>query len=505
MSQALSLSTRPANPVREGLNALFRSKRLIVSLCVLLPCAAIGLGFALTPIYEADSSVMVKTGREFSAATTAGDGMTIPPAVTKQEIVNSEVEILQSHKLAADTIEAVGLPTIFPDIAAGDDSPERKNYLALKAFDASLNVKPVKLSNVLSIGFRNEKRAVSEQVLSTLLKLYLAQHVRVFSEPRVAGLDTALQQYTDEVRNLERQRTDILVKYDLSAADHQREAIITEQATIDDRLHTLRDHAIEAEGKVRFYEEKLAHTPRLVTAQTSTSDAIEKARSELVDLKLKESELAAHFQEGTPPLMQVRDQMKVMGQFLARNGSLEAHVLQASNPVYDDLALSLSRAQADLTPINDQIARFVGAQDGLRQRLHAIEEGSQQLSDVQRQIDMLTVVLTTYRNRLENARIDEQLDQSRDSSVSIISPPFASIKPAFPRKSLFAIGGLALAIVISAGLWVYNLLFRSNLSTPEGVERLLALPVLMTVPNLPRLHRETSLSRAEPARTLADR
>ena len=350
MSQALSLTTRPANPVREGLNALFRLKRPIILLCVLLPCAAIGLGFALTPIYEADSSVMVKTGREFSAATTAGDGMTIPPAVTKQEIVNSEVEILQSHKLADDTIEAIGLATIFPDIAAGDDSPERKNYVALKAFDASLYVKPVKLSNVLNIAFRNENRGVSEQVLSTLLKLYLAQHVRVFSEPRVAGLDTALQQYTDEVRNLERQRTDILVKYDLSAADHQREAIITEQATIDDRLHTLRDHAIEAEGKVRFYQEQLAHTPRLVTAQTSTSDAIEKARSELVDLKLKESELAAHFQEGTPPLAQVRDQMKVMGQFLARNGSLEAHVLQATNPLYDDLALSLSRAQADLRP-----------------------------------------------------------------------------------------------------------------------------------------------------------
>ena len=306
MSHALSLTVRPANPLREGLDALFRLKRPILTLCIGLPLAGIGLGFALTPLFEADSSVMVKTGREFAASTTAGDGMTIPPAVTKQEIVNSEVEILQSHKLASDTIDAVGPQTIFPAIAAGDDSPERKTYLALKAFDASLYVKPVKLSNVIDVAFRNESRAVSEQVLATMLKLYLAQHVSVFSESRVAGLDSALQQYTDELRGLERQRTDILVKYDLSAADHQREALITEQATIDDRLHTLRDHTVEAEGKVRFYHQQLVHTPRLVTAQASTSDAIEKARSELVDLKLKESELAAHFQEGTPPLTQVR-------------------------------------------------------------------------------------------------------------------------------------------------------------------------------------------------------
>lgn len=505
MSHALSLTTRPANPLREGLNALFRLQRPIVLLCVLLPLIAIGIGFLLTPIYEAGSSVMVKTGREFAASTAAGEGMTIPPAVTKQEIVNSEVEILQSHKLASDTIEAVGLKTIFPEIADGDDSPERKTFLALKAFDASLNVKPVKLSNVVNVSFRSEDRAISEQVLSVLLKLYLAQHVSVFSETRVAGLDTALQQYTDQIRNLERQRTDILINYDLSAADHQREAIITEQASIDDRLHTLRDRAVEATGKVGFYQQQLARTPRLITTQTSTSDAIEKARSQMVDLRLKQSELAAHFQEGTPPLQQVQDQMKVIGQFLARNGGAEAHVLQSSNPVYDDLALSLSRAQADLNPMNDQIARFVTAQEGLRQRLHAIEEGSQQLGDVQRQIDMLAVVLTTYRNRLENARIDEQLDRSRDSSVSIISPPFASIKPVFPRKSLFAIGGLILAIVISGALWVYNLLFRSNLSTPESVERLLAIPVLMTVPDLPRMRQETGLFQGDPARTLAER
>ena len=507
MSQAIALTIRPFNPLREGLNALFRLKWKIIALCVLLPAIAVGIAFLLTPQYQADASLMIKTGREYNVSAGPGDGTAIPPAVTKQEIINSEVEILQSQKLATDTINAVGLKTMFPDIADSADSPERKMFLALKGFDSSLKVKPVKLSNVLNLSYRNENRGVSEQVLATLLKLYMAQHVGVFSEPelRSTGLDASLQQYTDQIRDLERRKTDILVKYDLSAADRLRESIIGEQSTIDDRLHTLRDHEVEAKGKVAFYQQQLARTPRMIATQSSTSDAIEKARSELVDLRLKESELAAHFDDHATPLQQVRNDIKVVQHFLARNGGAEAHVTQSSNPIYDDLALSLSRAQADLNPIDAQIAHLVASNEALRQRLHATEEGSAQLADVQRQIDQLTLVLTTYRTRLESARIDEQLDRSKDSSVSVISPPFASIKPAFPHKSLFALAGLVLAFLISGAMFVYQLLFRSNLSSPEAVERLLAIPVLMTVPNLPALQREPALFRPEDVRHKSER
>ncbi len=504
MSQALTLTIRPVNPIREGLNALFRIKKTIIALCVVLPLAAIGIGYLVTPQYEADASLMVKTGREYSLSSQIGEGQPVPPAVTKVEIINSEVEILSSHKLAQDTIDAVGLATIFPDIADSDDTPERKAFLAMEAWSASLKVKPVKLSNVIDVSFRNQDRAVSEKVLTTLLQKYLGQHVDVYSEARSAGFDEALQRYTAQIRDLEAQKTAILVKYDLSAADHLRESIITQQAALADRLHTLRDHAVEASGKVKFYEQQIARTPRMITVQTATSDALEKARSQLVDLRMKEGELAAHFDDQATPLKQVRNDIKVVQQFMARGGR-DAHVTTANNPLYDDLALNLSRAQADLTPINEQIAQLEAANDELRDRLHAIEEGSQKLSDVQRQIDMLTAVLTTYRNRLEGARIDEQLDKSRDSSVSVISPPFSPIKPVFPHKSIFAIAGLGLAILISGAIWVYQLLFRSNLSSPESVERLLAIPVLMTVPNLPPAKRESGLFQADGVRPLSER
>ncbi|HXP06656.1 MAG TPA: hypothetical protein VN808_21255, partial [Stellaceae bacterium] len=54
-------------------------------------------------------------------------------------------------------------------------------------------------------------------------------------------------------------------------------------------------------------------------------------------------------------------------------------------------------------------------------------------------------------------------------------------RPAGPRHMPFALAGILIGLVGSAGLLLYYLVFRETLITVESVERLIGLPVVASV------------------------
>ena len=82
------LEMPPTITVQEILAIAFRSRgKILLALIVPVILASVAL-LVLAPIYRAETSLIVKTGREYMAGTQGESGTTAPTS-TKQEEVNS--------------------------------------------------------------------------------------------------------------------------------------------------------------------------------------------------------------------------------------------------------------------------------------------------------------------------------------------------------------------------------------------------------------------------------
>jgi uncharacterized protein involved in exopolysaccharide biosynthesis len=88
-----------------------------------------------------------------------------------------------------------------------------------------------------------------------------------------------------------------------------------------------------------------------------------------------------------------------------------------------------------------------------------------------------------YRQRLEEAKLYDELDRQKMTSVSVLEPaevPIVSVNPR-PLASLIAIA-LAAALGASLGIAFVREICRQVMSTAMEAEKRLDLPVLVTIP-----------------------
>jgi len=91
--------------IRDILTVLFKHKqKIVITFLAVVVVITIGT-FLITPTYEAKSSLLVKFGREYLYTPEVGEGRPTPLAISSEELLNSEVQILMNHDLIEKVID----------------------------------------------------------------------------------------------------------------------------------------------------------------------------------------------------------------------------------------------------------------------------------------------------------------------------------------------------------------------------------------------------------------
>jgi uncharacterized protein involved in exopolysaccharide biosynthesis len=114
--------------------------------------------------------------------------------------------------------------------------------------------------------------------------------------------------------------------------------------------------------------------------------------------------------------------------------------------------------------------------------LKKLQDNELEVNNLQRQIDSLNSDLNALRSSLDQARLAENMDQAKVSSVSIIDAPRVQPRAVYPKKTSFAIGGLAVGVALAALIILVSLSFGNTIITVEGAERILGAPVVAALP-----------------------
>lgn len=478
-----------ANPyeltTREVLSILFKEWRKLAGVFLGLALLVIGYSFTLTPYYEATTRLLVKSGREFQVRSDPNQPIASVPSTTKQEVVNSEIQILTSRDLIEAVINRIGVNRLYPGSGGWFSSDAGALEAAVRKFYADFKAAPVELANVIEITYRNPDRDLTVQALDTLVDLYQKKHAEMFSDPRYKFLEQQTRQYQDQLDAITGKLTQIKNANSLFDVESQRAKLLDDRAAISTVLQQLHSQAVDARQRIDFLNARLKSTPPLVAAGDSQADVVEQAKARLLELQLKAQQLRERYVGNVKPLQDTEQEIASVRQFISGPGAARKSWSQR-NTAYDDMVVALNRALADAAPLDQQIKLRTEQAAAIDERLRNLEEGGKALDDAQRERRTLEELVRTYRARYEEARINADLDPSNAFSVSVVQKAAAPARPAGPRHLPYALAGILIGLIGASGLLVYLLVFRETLITVESVERIIGVPVLASVPSARR-------------------
>jgi uncharacterized protein involved in exopolysaccharide biosynthesis len=514
------MDTTAAQPsIREMLVVAFRYKRAILIAFMIPVIALIILAYSTQKQYQADSKVMVRAGREFVPASDTGDRNTIPPSITMQEVVDTEVEILTSKEVLQEVVDAVGIARLYPVLAGiapphpilawlseqlgqswpmqlpalltwhwpgSDQGAYSVRNLAIEALGRDLKVKPVKLSNVIDISIRNTDRDVASETLRQLLAIFQVHHVSAFRQQRSSVLEEQIGQNLTEIAKLEKARAEYRNINLLFAASEQRSALVQQRAH---SLQELQDTRIEQgalHDKVEYLAEQLQKLPKNMKLDTATqpSSGAQSVERSLQELKAKEGLYATRFNPNSLILQDLRANIVAHQEVVGKAANLNV-VRTGLNPVLPTLETQLMTTRSELAPLETKGADLSAAITGIDEQLKGLSVNELQLLNLDRRIGELDLATNTLRQRLEDARFLDELDHEHLTSVKVIDGASTPEKPASPRKFLYGLVGLACGFLAATCAFLLALTFGNRFLSVDMIERVLGVPVVAVLPLMP--------------------
>ena len=152
------------------------------------------------------------------------------------------------------------------------------------------------------------------------------------------------------------------------------------------------------------------------------------------------------------------------------------------NPVYQNLRLSLSQADADLAAVRGQIQAQQAVINELRGRVEAIPEVEAELARLNRDYEVNKQNYDTLVQRLESAKISESAEQSAENvKFRVIEPPLVPFKPSGPERAILNTMVLLAALGAGIGLAVLLAQLRPTFTSRDLLQKVTGVNVIGSI------------------------
>jgi uncharacterized protein involved in exopolysaccharide biosynthesis len=473
--------------LRDIVSILFRRLKVIVIGFVAV--FLLTFSFLMSqPRFAAEMSVLVSKKRVdpvvTSNSTTADSGNR---AEITEEDLNTEAELLKSPDLLRDVVLKLNLQNfVHPSILHRDNSEEARIQRAVNSFSSNLQVKLIPKTYLLSISYRNSSQTMAALILRILGDEYRKKNVAL-SEPtgERAFFEEQANEYEQRMRDAGQAAVDFAHKNNIVDADAESGMAVHRADEFHASAITAGVSISETEHQIAALQKAQQTTPVRVATGEKRSDnpeLLQIMKSSMLNLQTKEADMSSKFQPSYPPLIDLRQQMKLTQN--AIDDQLKRPLSENStdrNPLRDWIDNQLEQARSSLAALqarkrSDEQAYTTYKQNADKLLQESIEQHVLN-SDAKAETDNYLV----YARRKEEARISEELNNQGILNVVIASPAKASIIPVLPRSQIVLIAAL-LGAFIGCGLGFFSEYFDDKIRTPQQLEDEVGSQVLAAVP-----------------------
>lgn len=182
------------------------------------------------------------------------------------------------------------------------------------------------------------------------------------------------------------------------------------------------------------------------------NDATNRMRDALYEVQLRERELATKYKEEHPMLKRAQEQSRQAQEIYDAQAMEREQTTTGMNPARQQLEVVVLTERANFESLQARCKSLNEQREAAVLRMQALNNDEVQLTELQRNVEHAESNFRNYSERVEIARLDQQLENERISNVNIIQPASFIEKPASPNRLLLLVLGLVFASCGSIGV-----------------------------------------------------
>lgn len=442
--------------------------------------------------YQSEAKLYIQLGREsVTLDPTATTGQIVSVAETRESEVYAVQELLRSRMLSERIVQEFG-PDVILERSSKRSSFAPSQWLAsldsfnlnplrvysvrdkaITALRKNLGVTAASKTSIVTVSYEAKDPKLAQKVLDWLLDSARDEHLRTH---RTKGSQEFFVQQAKlqagRLSELEQQLRDLKTQTGLASIETQRELQLKMIDALEADLVRARADQKAAEAEVLHRQDKLTKIPEfVVTARTtgapqSTGQTL---REKLYDLEIREQELASKLTKDHPLLQQIRDQVG-MARKVAVQEMVPDQVTKGLSETYQAADMAMHERQVTLAAQSARTQTLEKEVAHVQSELEKLNNSELEINRLEREIDLAQTNYRKYAENLEEARINQELQDAKISSLNIMQAPSFSETPVSPQPLITLMVGFVLSTFGAVG----TALIVHNRTSPRRAEAVAA-------------------------------
>jgi uncharacterized protein involved in exopolysaccharide biosynthesis len=484
MSTELIVNPRTSLPPtpRELAATLFRRPRVVGAAFGLVLVAAM-LFAALSARYESHFKILLRRGR-FDPVVSSEPASSMDftrPDITEEEL-NSEVELLRDEDMLKQVVVKAGL------VAPNTGERERPAAVerAARKLSHRLEVEALKKSNLIQVTYKDTSAERAARILSALSTLYVEKHTILQRPPgENQFFDQQTAKYELSLRHSENDLVHFTRVRGVASAALERDIALQKLGEADAAYRQMDQDRVEDERRIVSLGEQLKSFPaRSVTLKrwADNPEVLEKMKTHLLELLLKRTDLMSRYEPSYRPVQEVEQEIAETRTAIAAEALTPIRdETSDKDPNYEWARMEMEKAQVQRDGLRARQSAALGQVASLRALADRMQSDSVDQQDLMRAAKAEEANYLLYRQKREEARIGDALDERRILNVAIVEPPVAAALATHSLLLYFALA-FGLAMVFSVSMAFTTEYFDPTIRTPDEAYDLLDVPVLAWLP-----------------------
>ena len=489
---------------RDIVNTLFKYKYIILTASIVAVVLAVA-GYYIYPLiippqYKAQSTMLVKFGREFLKEALyqpelSSTGLSSPFA--RSSFIGSEIQILKSRELKEKVLATLGIKNIYPTLSELPSDKISSIEITILIFETNLDISAISNSDVIQVSFTHNDPHIAAKVVNLLVDSYQVKRLDILTDPRaISFLKQLVDEYSNKVKEAEHNLSAFKKKYGIYSHEEQKVSLLKQATAGDTALKKYQNRIVELTQTLSFLENQIQIIPKFLSVPTKVQGVenplIAELASKLLELKLKENELLQKYKETNTWVVNLRMEIRLIEDLIEKekkkiqssDNEYDGSTILGVNPTYQQMELDIVKNKTELKALEVKNKNLLQQREQLSKDLQNFYLHDRTYTELLYELSETEKNYQTLYKKYEEASISEQMDKQKMTSVSVIqkaTPPLKSLKE---RKSItvFVAGGIFMGLGGGVGLAILLQFISKVVSTPEKAEKVLGIPVLVTIP-----------------------
>jgi uncharacterized protein involved in exopolysaccharide biosynthesis len=465
--------------LRDLLTTAFYNRRIMLIAFLLPVLVSIGAALMTKPVYVADARLLILYGSEYLyRPTDSPSGYSY--ALDRNQIVEAEMQVLQSTTLLVQTLEKVGVDRVYPGT---DPNDHMAVEAAARRMASDLKLTAIPQSNVLQLSYRNQNADVATQVLRTLIDGYLERRIAVFQRAPTPTAQADQDAFLARVRAAEHELAAFASAHDIGDPDEQMVLLLQQQSANRQARDAAAEAIKETTAKLEAIRQQLATIPPTAQsyADTDRSQTLQLLTQGLASLQLKRQDLASRYGESYPPIQELDRQIAETKAKIAAVPTREDSLVRAAvNPLYESAKAQQVALSGELAGLQAREAQLETAGAATDARIKTLIAEATTYRDLKRNRDVLDDAYRSFVKSAESAQLADVSERNRAANVRVVQSPEASA--GLDMRRILPVAGIVVGLIAAVAVMAVCNGLREVFVTVRDVSVGLDLPVIAAVP-----------------------